>query len=291
MTEFIVYQPDVFLQYSSYKIPPTGLLTFSESINNKVINSKLEEKEKLEHCKGLLNKLTTKNFDKILDDLLIVGITTTQQIDGLINLIFEKGISEKNYANMYAQLCSELMCIKKEKKYSVEEAERMRSLTSALLEKCQKEYQSIITGTIDEQVKKLIIQLPTIVNMVDDDTTINDLLKRRQNGIIMFIGELYNLNIIPYPVIKNCIDTMIRVYIKSSEKEEKERIVDYIISLVSTIKLKIIKSLSSKVDNTKNKFKYIGTFFADVISDAKTSKRTKFQLNDILLKCFQVTLE
>lgn len=59
-------------------------------------------------CFSVLNKLTPDKFDKLLHELLNVGIETKYILKGLILLVFEKAIDEPKYSSMYAQLCLRL---------------------------------------------------------------------------------------------------------------------------------------------------------------------------------------
>ena len=57
--------------------------------------------------KGILNKLTPENFDKLLEQLKAT-ITTTEILHGSITLVFESAVAQPTFVNMYAELCVRL---------------------------------------------------------------------------------------------------------------------------------------------------------------------------------------
>ena len=57
--------------------------------------------------KGILNKLTPENFDKLLEQLKAT-ITTTDTLHGSITLVFESAVAQPTFVNMYAELCLRL---------------------------------------------------------------------------------------------------------------------------------------------------------------------------------------
>lgn len=58
--------------------------------------------------RGILNKLTPENFQKLSDDLLKIDLNSKVILNGVIHLLFEKALDEQKYSSMYAQLCKRL---------------------------------------------------------------------------------------------------------------------------------------------------------------------------------------
>ncbi len=67
-----------------------------------------EEEKKQRSFKGILNKLTIDNFEKLSSQILDVGIVDRRTLEGLIDQIFDKALIETGFCEMYAQLCSRL---------------------------------------------------------------------------------------------------------------------------------------------------------------------------------------
>jgi translation initiation factor 4G len=58
--------------------------------------------------RGILNKLTIEKFERLVPQLLQVGITSENVLRGIILLIFEKAVDEPTFSSMYAQICLRL---------------------------------------------------------------------------------------------------------------------------------------------------------------------------------------
>ena len=67
-----------------------------------------EEEKKQRSFKGILNKLTPENFDKLLDKILEEGIHEAQTLMGLIGQLFDKALTEPTFAELYATMCAAL---------------------------------------------------------------------------------------------------------------------------------------------------------------------------------------
>ena len=67
-----------------------------------------EEEKKQRAFKGILNKLTPENFDKLLEKILEEGIDEAQTLMGLIGQLFDKALTEPTFAELYATMCAAL---------------------------------------------------------------------------------------------------------------------------------------------------------------------------------------
>jgi len=54
--------------------------------------------------KGILNKLTPENFDRLLQQILEI-VTDAEILHSTISLVFENAVAQPTFAFMYAQLC------------------------------------------------------------------------------------------------------------------------------------------------------------------------------------------
>lgn len=57
--------------------------------------------------KGILNKLTPENFDRLLQQVLET-VKDADVLHGTITLVFENAVAQPTFAFMYAQLCDRL---------------------------------------------------------------------------------------------------------------------------------------------------------------------------------------
>ena len=56
----------------------------------------------------ILNKIAPQNFEKLMNTLHGIKIVESCMLTKLINLIFEKAISEQGFAHLYAEMCASL---------------------------------------------------------------------------------------------------------------------------------------------------------------------------------------
>lgn len=57
--------------------------------------------------KGILNKLTPENFDRLIQQILDI-VTDAEILHGTIRLVFENAVAQRTFAFMYAQACDRL---------------------------------------------------------------------------------------------------------------------------------------------------------------------------------------
>lgn len=54
---------------------------------------------------SILNKITPEKFQKLSQELLVVGLDSPAILKGVILLCFDKALEEPKYSSMYAHLC------------------------------------------------------------------------------------------------------------------------------------------------------------------------------------------
>lgn len=64
--------------------------------------------ERRRHVRGILNKLTTQNFDVLLGQFEELNVNTEDNPNAVIILVFEKAVNEPNFSTGYAVLCKHL---------------------------------------------------------------------------------------------------------------------------------------------------------------------------------------
>jgi translation initiation factor 4G len=74
-----------------------------------IVSEDPEEEKAQRKLKGLLNKLTVDNFEKVLPQMVepIVSSGRAKTLQGFINQIFDKALTETTFAELYAKLVAE----------------------------------------------------------------------------------------------------------------------------------------------------------------------------------------
>ena len=62
----------------------------------------------MKEARGILNKLTLTNFDKLAQDVTKLDISHQDELKGLVGIIFDKSLEEAHFCNMYARLCNDI---------------------------------------------------------------------------------------------------------------------------------------------------------------------------------------
>ncbi|TSK67162.1 Eukaryotic translation initiation factor 4 gamma 1 [Bagarius yarrelli] len=69
----------------------------------------VKTRELLRRVRGVLNKLTPQMFQPLMKQITEMTIDTEERLKGVIDLVFEKAISEPNFSVAYANMCRCLM--------------------------------------------------------------------------------------------------------------------------------------------------------------------------------------
>ena len=72
----------------------------------------LKTQELLKRVRSVLNKLTPQMFQQLMKQVQEMTIDTEDRLKGVIDLIFEKAISEPNFSVAYANMCRCLMGVR-----------------------------------------------------------------------------------------------------------------------------------------------------------------------------------
>ena len=65
----------------------------------------LKTQELFKRVRSVLNKLTPQMFQALMKQVMELQIDTEERLKGVIDLIFEKAISEPNFSVAYANMC------------------------------------------------------------------------------------------------------------------------------------------------------------------------------------------
>lgn len=84
----------------------------SENLTGSCIFSvPLPHQDLFRRVRSILNKLTPQMFQQLMKQVTQLAIDTEERLKGVIDLIFEKAISEPNFSVAYANMCRCLMAV------------------------------------------------------------------------------------------------------------------------------------------------------------------------------------
>ncbi|KAJ3338046.1 hypothetical protein HDU93_010044 [Gonapodya sp. JEL0774] len=235
---------------------------------------------------GLLNKLTLENFDSVSSQILNMPLTGPDQLEVLVERIFDKAIDEPNFAGLYSKLCQKLYRDLPEKQSWIVGEDKSNAFRRFILNKNQKEYEAGNKwATIGkDRIKKDVSEM----TQEEKDTIIAEeelkvKLKRRTLGNVVFIGELFKLSLLTEKIMHACITTLIKEVIdalkaassggpKASVEEDLETLI------------KLLTTAGEKLDHTKA-HEHMETYFREIGHLSKNeaiTSRIRFGLLDLI---------
>ena len=162
--------------------------------------------------RGILNKLTPEKFEKLINDVLNIGLDSSTVLKGVIVLvrysfwhisfcvfkaknihlklcvcfqIFEKALDEPKYSSMYAQLCRFLV----EKAPNFEPSDSTAcTFKKLLLKKCRDEFEN--RAQISQQYEKMAAGNG---GLNTDEEDAKYLAKRKMLGNVKFMGTNFSI--------------------------------------------------------------------------------------------------
>jgi len=127
----------------------------------------------LPKMRGLLNKLTEKNFERLYEQLLAFDICTISHVEALVAQVFEKATTQHFFLTMYVELCMRLEV--HFRKNPVEGVD----FRKVLVGECQRTFeQNLQTPTFDPELS------------YEDRYEKEVKFKTRMLGNLRFVGEL-----------------------------------------------------------------------------------------------------
>lgn len=154
-------------------------------IANKYRNQEVDNTEKVaDKVRGILNKLSDTNYEKLTDELLELVVETKDELDVFVDLVFQKATSEYNFSPLYAEMCHKLSgCY-------IEEKSKKIFFRELLLDKCQKYFMDVLKETKNKDEK-------------------NESIRNKSVGCMIFIGNLYTKDLLTDNIIYTCLNKLI----------------------------------------------------------------------------------
>ena len=222
----------------------------------------------LKTVRGLLNKMTPANHDKLFSQIQALDINNEERLAGVITLFFEKALSEPFFAPIYARMCQALS---EKAVYSSTDPEKSVSFRTLLLAHCKNEFEKdgadlvgledkrneIRSAKTEESKKRLTNELQDLV----------DRNRRKVLGNITFIGELFRVGTISDIVIHQCI----RRLLKDPDDEQIENL------------CLLMKTVGKEFDTIRNS-EAMNSYFRTlewITVDKKSCNRIRFMVMDL----------
>lgn len=230
-----------------------------------------EMEELLRGVRCILNKLTATNFEVMLDQFKELSVDTTDKLNAVITMIFDKAVNEPNFSIGYALLCKHLsQCTEGD------ESQRI-FFKRTLITKCQLEFEQNVANaqSIDRALQPLkdklkecplrdVLQMNMIkANIIEEESNI----RRRLVSTVRFIGELYKLDML----ITNIMNWCIRCLVESGAEDKLE----CLCKLLTTIGQKLeTKPTTGCSDRDRKRYLDLSEYFKQLrkIADRKTQK-------------------
>ncbi|KAG8239741.1 hypothetical protein J437_LFUL018437, partial [Ladona fulva] len=240
-----------------------------------------ETEELYAAMRGILNKLTPQNFEKLVQQVLKLPIDTMEKLVGVINLVFDKAVDEPNFSVAYAELCNYLNNANIARQVKKGDDSNNENFRKILLKRCQREFEKdkaaeyglherekeIEKEPNEEKRKELRLQLE------EDERRI----RRQSVGVTRFIGELYKLGMINQSIMVTCIKELL----ESGDEESLECLCKLLTTVGKFLEESLEKKMASGMGNTPNINVYFNKM-KNIVSERKTSSRVRFMLQDVI---------
>lgn len=224
-----------------------------------------EEQAKQRLIKGILNKLTPQNFDKLFVQVQEANIDSATTLTGVISQIFDKALMEPTFCEMYAQFCVKLAADLPE----FTENDEKITFKRVLLNKCQEEFER---GEREQEEAEKDEEEHVEIKMTPEEREDKRLkARRRMLGNIRFIGELYKKSMLTERIMHECIKKLLGD-IQNPDEEDVEAL------------CKLMSTIGRIIDHPKAK-EHIDAYFRRMESlsnNMKLSSRLRFLLKDCM---------
>ncbi|XP_072111343.1 eukaryotic translation initiation factor 4 gamma 1-like [Mobula birostris] len=229
----------------------------------------IKTQELFRKVRSILNKLTPQMFQQLMKQVAELTIDNEERLKGVIDLVFEKAISEPNFSVAYANMCRCLTTLKVPIPDKPGATVNFRKL---LLNRCQKEFEKDKDddAVIDKKQKEIDAATTSEekTRLQEELKDARDKARRRSLGNIKFIGELFKLKMLTEPIMHDCIVKLL--------KNHDEESLECLCRLLTTIGKDLdFEKAKPRMDQYFNQMEKI-------IKDRKTSSRIRFMVQDVI---------
>ncbi|KAF0304810.1 Eukaryotic translation initiation factor 4 gamma 3 [Amphibalanus amphitrite] len=219
--------------------------------------------------KGILNQITPNNIERLTGEIKKLALDTEHRLHDMIQTLLDKAVDEPTYADQYASICVAMS------RTEVTGADgNVVVFRKLLLTQCQREFEKDKTSELnrDERQKEIDAEQDKEKRkrMTFELQQESVKIRRRSNGNIRFIGELYKLNMLSDRIMHHCIVKLI--------KDKHEDSYECLCILMTTI--------GEKLETAERKRgKDLSQMFADfnrLATDKSLASRIRFMLQDLI---------
>jgi hypothetical protein len=229
-----------------------------------------ENRELLNRARGLLNKLTPDNYERILGQIKELELNTKDRLMKMMDLIFDKAIDEPAFCVQYANVCNAMT-----NATAPDEKGVMHMFGKLLLYKCQSMFEDNMYKGLDiESSEKEISECTEVdkkrhlIEVLDEKKR---LARKKSLGNMKLIGELNRLNILQPRVMFLCTSHLL----KSGHDESYE--------CLCTLLRSIGHGLESQANAAqKAEFNSVFQQLLNITKQNKISSRIRFMILDLL---------
>ncbi len=195
------------------------IVLLKKYINQGNVDRKTKDNILKKEVVEMMNKISPKNKDRIIERIQKLEFTTKEDIDIYVNELFNKARTAKLYTNLIAEVC------KKSENFKVDD-EKINTFKYILLSKCQRTF------------------LDGIANEKKNQT--NQVERTSRFTFMFFLGDLYLNKLLTKDIIDKCLNKLLKAQTDDSNecfyhllnriiKDYKERKDPIFLSLKKTI--------------------------------------------------------
>ncbi|CAF1201569.1 unnamed protein product [Rotaria sp. Silwood1] len=226
----------------------------------------------------ILNKITPDTYERLLKKLESLDICNHTRLEGMINIFFTKAIEDIAFCHIYADLCKYFQ--KKQVTVS-DENDVMKTYVfqKLLLQRCQQEFENDYRQEIEYDRRKAEID-----QIVDDEIKKKEAIenldedlaraKRKKFGNIVFIGELFKVQMLTDSIMYQCVDYLL------NEHDDEESL-DCLCRLLRSVG-GALEINANKNANTKKTLLTHYRKLENITRQSHISARIRFAIQDIM---------
>ncbi|KAM9224288.1 eukaryotic translation initiation factor 4 gamma 1 isoform 2-T3 [Dugong dugon] len=265
----VLMTEDIKLNKAEKAWKPTSKRTAADKDRGEEDADGSKTQDLFRRVRSILNKLTPQMFQQLMKQVTQLAIDTEERLKGVIDLIFEKAISEPNFSVAYANMCRCLMALKVP---TTEKPAMTVNFRKLLLNRCQKEFEKDKDDDeVFEKKQKEMDEAATAEErgrLKEELEEARDIARRRSLGNIKFIGELFKLKMLTEAIMHDCVVKLL--------KNHDEESLECLCRLLTTIGKDLdFEKAKPRMDQYFNQMEKI-------IKEKKTSSRIRFMLQDVL---------
>uniref|UniRef100_UPI00358DDA42 eukaryotic translation initiation factor 4 gamma 1-like n=1 Tax=Myxine glutinosa TaxID=7769 RepID=UPI00358DDA42 len=195
----------------------------------------------------LLNKMTPENFGRLINQMKRVNITKEEDLEDIVQLVLDKAIKESKFSEVYAHVCHHLAKIEVQGR---DKPGKVLNFHTLLIESCKNE-----------------LRMGNDANSSSDDDASKEKGRQRALGHVVFIGELFNAQVLDESFITNTGKGLLQ--------DGNEQSLECFCRLIG-IAGKVIDSTQAKMMD-----EYF-TFLDKLMKERKMVPRIRFMLQDLV---------